>query len=224
MNDLEITESMVEHYAKIDAEAEEYLKRMKKQVESEDPLIWSSSALCGFLELAIHHLLYVKNVYPRNCFKSIRRNNFKIWTCKHPGVRKYILDFLDFCHQLLVKDKNLRISFVLKRNSGVIIECYNFDVKVNDLIQSQDEVVDVIDRLLSICEDIERNNTFSDSNIHDQKEDGITFELQIRIRPPLFLPSVAQNFPWTICLDQEKDSIVEEEPGASYEVSARLLD
>ncbi|GFV51715.1 ATP-dependent DNA helicase [Trichonephila clavipes] len=159
MNDLEITESMVEHYAKIDAEAEEYLKRMKKQVESEDPLIWSSSALCGFLELAIHHLLYVKNVYPRNCFKSIRRNNFKIW----------------------------------------------------------DEVVDVIDRLLSICEDIERNNTFSDSNIHDQGEDGITFELQIRIRPPLFLPSVAQNFPWTICLDQEKDSIVEEEPGASYE-------
>ncbi|GFU13377.1 hypothetical protein NPIL_422451 [Nephila pilipes] len=204
--------SELAYYANIDADDENSLRRFDEQNGFDNPETLPIVALCGFLELAIHHLLYVKNVYPKIVFKSILRNNIKIWTCRHPGVRKYILDFLDLAHQLLLQEKSLKICFVLKRLSGKILERYYFYLKVHGLVvNSRDEMVRVVDNLLRICEDIEKNNTFCDFNTIDKGQDEIIFELQIRISPPSLFPKVTQDYPWMICLESEGDADVDTE-------------
>ncbi|GFT09201.1 hypothetical protein NPIL_222451 [Nephila pilipes] len=85
--------SELAYYANIDADDENSLRKFDEQNGFDSPETLPIVALCGFLELAIHHLLYVKNVYPKIVFKSILRNNIKIWVATPYFTNIYIFNY-----------------------------------------------------------------------------------------------------------------------------------
>ncbi|GBL79318.1 hypothetical protein AVEN_92524-1 [Araneus ventricosus] len=97
------------------------------------PELRSSVGLCGFMELVFHHLMYVKNIYPKPAFRRCMRKNVPIWMCEHPGVQKYVINFLDFANKLLMQTKKLKICFVLCRRNKEVIEEFYFELKVKDM-------------------------------------------------------------------------------------------
>lgn len=50
------------------------------------------SAFSDFLVVAIHTILYERNVYPRNSFLKARKYNFPVRQSRHPKVCKWIQD------------------------------------------------------------------------------------------------------------------------------------
>lgn len=49
-------------------------------------------AFSDFLTVAIHTILYERNIYPRESFLSARKYNFPVKQSRHPKVCKWIQD------------------------------------------------------------------------------------------------------------------------------------
>jgi len=49
-------------------------------------------AFSDFLTVAIHTILYERNIYPRESFLSARKYNYPVKQSRHPKVCKWILD------------------------------------------------------------------------------------------------------------------------------------
>jgi mitotic spindle assembly checkpoint protein MAD2B len=58
----------------------------KPEVESIKPV----DILIDFLEVAIHAVLYAREVYPPFLFEQRRKYSVNIFRCRHPGVIQYI--------------------------------------------------------------------------------------------------------------------------------------
>lgn len=56
-----------------------------------------------FLVVAIHTILYEREIYPRDLFLSKRVYNHPVPQCRHPGVCKWILDVVELCMEKLIE-------------------------------------------------------------------------------------------------------------------------
>ena len=50
------------------------------------------SAFCDFLTVAIHTILYERNIYPQTSFLKARKYNYPVRQNRHPKVCKWIQD------------------------------------------------------------------------------------------------------------------------------------
>ena len=50
------------------------------------------SAYCDFLTVAIHTILYERNIYPQTSFLKARKYNYPVRQSRHPKVCKWIQD------------------------------------------------------------------------------------------------------------------------------------
>ena len=50
------------------------------------------SAYCDFLTVAIHTILYERNIYPQTSFLKARKYNYPVRQSRHPRVCKWIQD------------------------------------------------------------------------------------------------------------------------------------
>ncbi len=50
------------------------------------------SAYCDFLTVAIHTILYERNIYPQTSFLKARKYNYPVRQNRHPKVCKWIQD------------------------------------------------------------------------------------------------------------------------------------
>ena len=50
------------------------------------------SAYCDFLTVAIHTILFERNIYPQNSFIKARKYNYAVRQNRHPKVCKWIQD------------------------------------------------------------------------------------------------------------------------------------
>ena len=50
------------------------------------------SAFCEFLTVAVHTILYERNIYPRTSFLNARKYNYPVCQNRHPKVCKWIQD------------------------------------------------------------------------------------------------------------------------------------
>ena len=50
------------------------------------------SAYCDFLTVAIHTILYERNIYPQASFLKARKYNYPVRQSRHPKVCKWIQD------------------------------------------------------------------------------------------------------------------------------------
>ncbi len=65
------------------------------------------SAFCEFLVVAIHTLLYERNLYPRTSFLSARKYNFPVHQSRHPRVCEWVTDAVT-----AVEDQLLKVCFL----------------------------------------------------------------------------------------------------------------
>ncbi|GIY93135.1 hypothetical protein CEXT_172661 [Caerostris extrusa] len=186
------------------------------------PEIRSSSAVLAFLELAFYQLLYVKNVYPREIFRMIKRKDIPIWVCTDPDVQEYVLHFLNIVHGCLTKDREVIAIFFLKRVNGELLEQFNFDLKVQpcDLI-SEEQMVTIVDNLSIICEDIAQSNIFTEENGSRGGSEEVTFELQVRINLLNVFPPVTMR--GLDCIQNRPPEELDEKTTVYEVVAVRVL-
>ncbi|RXM91588.1 Mitotic spindle assembly checkpoint protein MAD2B [Acipenser ruthenus] len=60
--------------------------------------------LCEFLEVAIHLILYVREVYPSGIFQKRKKYSVPVQMSCHPELNQYIQDTLHCIKPLIVKD------------------------------------------------------------------------------------------------------------------------
>ncbi|XP_069120041.1 mitotic spindle assembly checkpoint protein MAD2B-like isoform X1 [Argopecten irradians] len=72
-----------------------------------------SNILCEFLEVAIHSILYLRDLYPRSVFEKRKKYNVPVQMCLHPDVCKYVVNIVDSVHQLNQNNQVEKISVVI---------------------------------------------------------------------------------------------------------------
>lgn len=84
------------------------------------------SAFSEFLTVAIHTILYERNIYPQTSFISARKYNYPVKQSRHPKVCKWIQDAVAAVEVEMLKVKLFRISedcvlvpFGVRRNTFV---------------------------------------------------------------------------------------------------------
>ena len=88
-----------------------------------------SSVLCEFLEIAIHLILYVRDVYPSELFQRRRKYNIPVYVCGHPEVNRYVCDVVDRVKPLLDMDKVEGVAVLIKNEENKPMEKFVFKTK-----------------------------------------------------------------------------------------------
>jgi len=81
-----------------------------------------------FLTVAIHTILYERNIYPQTSFLSARKYNFSVRQSRHPKVCKWITDAVAAVEAELLKGTAERIAVVIFDVQDRPLERFMFDV------------------------------------------------------------------------------------------------
>ncbi|GAB7338644.1 hypothetical protein MBLNU457_5377t1 [Dothideomycetes sp. NU457] len=82
----------------------------------------------SFLTVAIHTILYERNIYPAPTFLSTRAYNFSVRQSRHPRVCKWILDAVSAVEAELLKGSAEKIAVVIYDPQDTALERFMFDV------------------------------------------------------------------------------------------------
>ncbi|SCZ98431.1 BZ3500_MvSof-1268-A1-R1_Chr7-1g09135 [Microbotryum saponariae] len=80
----------------------------------------TNRALEAFLEVAIHALLYTRNVYPTNIFKQHHKYNIPVWQSRSPLVNEYVSKMCRCVGEELDKVRLARLHWTLRKIIVVI--------------------------------------------------------------------------------------------------------
>ncbi|KDE07819.1 hypothetical protein MVLG_01914 [Microbotryum lychnidis-dioicae p1A1 Lamole] len=91
----------------------------------------TNRALEAFLEVAIHALLYTRNVYPTNIFKQHHKYNIPVWQSRSPLVNEYVSKMCRCVGEELDKRSLRKIILVIKDDgpAETPFERFVFDVE-----------------------------------------------------------------------------------------------
>jgi mitotic spindle assembly checkpoint protein MAD2B len=95
--------------------------------------------LCSFLTVSIHHVLYLRSIYPRVSFLSTRAYNFPARQNRHPAVCGWINSAIDAIRDQLEKNTVERVAiciFEIERN--VVLEKWTFDLRTFPTVDKVD--------------------------------------------------------------------------------------
>ncbi|KAJ1528682.1 hypothetical protein ONE63_007076 [Megalurothrips usitatus] len=116
--------------------------------------------LIEFLEVSIHHLLFLRNLYPSSIFVLRKMYNVPVHVSKHPGVNQYITEVLQSA-RVLLRLKGLKsLTLCFYNDTNMPIERFVFD-------------------LLNINENFRVNQNSSDSYLLDLRNGFRAFSLKI---------------------------------------------
>lgn len=86
------------------------------------------STFTDFLTVAIHTILYERNIYPQTSFLSARKYNFPVRQNRHPKVCKYVTDAVAAVETELLKGTVERVVVVIYNKNDTPLERFVFDV------------------------------------------------------------------------------------------------
>ncbi|KAK4574523.1 hypothetical protein LTR86_001364 [Recurvomyces mirabilis] len=86
------------------------------------------SQFTDFLTVAIHTILYERNIYPQTSFLSARKYNFAVRQSRHPKVCKWINDAVAAVEAELLKGSVERVAVVIYNKDLKPTERFLFDV------------------------------------------------------------------------------------------------
>lgn len=81
-----------------------------------------------FLEVSIHHLLFLRNLYPASIFVPRKMYNVPVQVSKHPGVNEYISESLRSVRALLRRKHLKGVCVCFYDDSQIPIERFVFDL------------------------------------------------------------------------------------------------
>lgn len=96
------------------------------------------SHFSDFLTVAIHTLLYERNIYPRTSFLSARKYNYAVRQSRHPKVCEWINDAVAAVKTELLKGTVDRVAVVLYTRELKPAERYVFDVSRFPIVNPAD--------------------------------------------------------------------------------------
>ncbi|GAB7352425.1 hypothetical protein MBLNU459_g2844t1 [Dothideomycetes sp. NU459] len=81
-----------------------------------------------FLSVAIHTILYERDIYPRTSFLSARKYNYAVRQNRHPKVCKWIADAVAAVESELLRGTVERVAVVIYDRSDTPLERFMFDL------------------------------------------------------------------------------------------------
>ena len=98
-----------------------------------------SSVLCEFLEIAIHLILYVRDVYPSALFQRRRKYNVPVYVCGHPELNRYVRNVVDGIKPLLDTDKVEGVAVLIRNKENEPVEKFVFKTERGSACISREE-------------------------------------------------------------------------------------
>ena len=81
-----------------------------------------------FLTVAVHTILYERDIYPRESFLSARKYNYSVRQSRHPKVCKWITDAVVAVETELLKGTVDRVALVIYSSQDIPLERFVFDL------------------------------------------------------------------------------------------------
>ena len=95
--------------------------------------------LCSFLTVSVHHILYLRSIYPRASFLCTRAYNFPARQNRHPAVCGWVTSAIDAIRDQLGKNTVEKVAiciFEVERN--VVLEKWTFDLRTFPVVERVD--------------------------------------------------------------------------------------
>ncbi|XP_035594479.1 mitotic spindle assembly checkpoint protein MAD2B isoform X2 [Oncorhynchus keta] len=160
--------------------------------------------LCEFLEVAIHLILYVREVYPSGIFQKRKKYNVPVQMSCHPELNQYIHDTLHCVKPLIEKNDAEKVVVVIMDKEHHPVERFVFEISQPPLLSiSSDTLLSHVEQLLravilkiSVCDAVLENNP-----------PGCTFTVLVHTREAatrnMEKVQVIKDFPWIVADEQE---------------------
>ncbi|XP_064423801.1 mitotic spindle assembly checkpoint protein MAD2B isoform X1 [Latimeria chalumnae] len=160
--------------------------------------------LCEFLEVAVHLILYVREVYPIGIFQKRKKYNVPVQMSCHPELNQYIQDTLHCIKPLIEKNDAEKVVVVIMDKEHHPVERFVFEISQPPLLSiSSESLLSHMEQLLrafllkiSVCD-----------AILDSNPPGCTFTVLVHTRESatrnMEKIQVIKDFPWIIADEQE---------------------
>ena len=90
--------------------------------------VTASDILIEFLEVAVHNVLYVRNIYPSSIFVRRKKYGVPVQMSTHPYLNEYITECLKTIRDLLQKNEVRKVTVTFFNESQRAIERFVFDI------------------------------------------------------------------------------------------------
>uniref|UniRef100_A0A452E6A5 Mitotic spindle assembly checkpoint protein MAD2B n=1 Tax=Capra hircus TaxID=9925 RepID=A0A452E6A5_CAPHI len=152
-----------------------------------------ADVLCEFLEVAVHLILYVREVYPVGIFQKRKKYNVPVQMSCHPELNQYIQDTLHCVKPLLEKNDVEKVVVVILDKEHRPVEKFVFEITQPPLLSiSSDSLLSHVEQLLrafilkiSVCD-----------AVLDHNPPGV-------LVPTPSSPGISMDFPWILADEQD---------------------
>uniref|UniRef100_A0A8B9CPP3 Mitotic spindle assembly checkpoint protein MAD2B n=1 Tax=Anser brachyrhynchus TaxID=132585 RepID=A0A8B9CPP3_9AVES len=175
-----------------------------------------ADVLSEFLEVAVHLILYVREVYPIGIFQKRKKYNVPVQMSCHPELNQYIQDTLHCVKPLLEKNDVEKVVVVILDKEHHPVERFVFEITqppllsirgvleaVTGLTTSSESLLSHVEQLLrafilkiSVCDAVLDNNP-----------PGCTFTVLVHTREAatrnMEKIQVIKDFPWILADEQD---------------------
>lgn len=90
--------------------------------------VTASDILIEFLEVALHNILYVRNIYPPSIFVRRKKYGVPVQMSTHPYLNEYITECLKTIRDLLQKNEVRKVTVTFFNENQRAIERFVFDI------------------------------------------------------------------------------------------------
>ncbi|ELR61108.1 Mitotic spindle assembly checkpoint protein MAD2B, partial [Bos mutus] len=180
-----------------------------------------SDVLCEFLEVAVHLILYVREVYPVGIFQKRKKYNVPVQMSCHPELNQYIQDTLHCVKPLLEKNDVEKVVVVILDKEHRPVEKFVFEITQPPLLsireggcpcagRTSSSLLPSSDSLLSHVEQLLRAFILKISvcdAVLDHNPPGCTFTVLVHTREAatrnMEKIQVIKDFPWILADEQD---------------------
>ncbi|GFG35471.1 hypothetical protein Cfor_09126 [Coptotermes formosanus] len=101
--------------------------------------VTASDILIEFLEVAVHNILYVRNIYPASIFVRRKKYGVPVQMSTHPYLNEYITECLKTIRDLLQKNEVRKVTLTFFDETQRAIERFVFDILDLNKTLNQDD-------------------------------------------------------------------------------------
>ncbi|KAG2756406.1 DNA-binding protein [Suillus brevipes Sb2] len=118
---------------------------------SETPLTWNQAVkgITEFIEVAIHTILYVRQIYPADLFVRRKKYDTPVFQSRHPALNEYISGTVKAVSDELVLGNVDKVVVVIEDRNRVALERFIFPVQNMIEVESYNKDTSVQDAMSS---------------------------------------------------------------------------
>ncbi|KAG1757145.1 DNA-binding protein [Suillus lakei] len=115
------------------------------------PLTWNQTVkgITEFIEVAIHTILYVRQIYPADLFVRRKKYDTPVFQARHPALNEYISGTIKAVSDELVLGNVDKVVVVIKDRKQVALERFIFSVQNMIEVESYNKDTSVQDAMSS---------------------------------------------------------------------------